>query len=139
MEDEFQALLRLLCPSVVVLRSQMPKKSIEISSILIKEEKIELLSKMKEEIIELPNKGKEETKELQRIRKENIVLQIVKEETLELSKTNNHQDNNIVTYIDNIYKESFSKFIYFRWITKSIVPVVGKSVKIVGHRKFPRA
>jgi hypothetical protein len=33
----------------------MPKESIEISSILVKEEKIELLSKVKEEIIELPN------------------------------------------------------------------------------------
>jgi len=36
----------------------MPKENIKISSILVKEEKIELLSKVKEETIELPNKGK---------------------------------------------------------------------------------
>ncbi len=67
------------------------------------------------------------------------MLQIVKEETLELSKTNNDQDKSIIAYIDIIYKESFNKFIYFRWIAKSIVPVVGKSAKIVGQRKFPKA
>jgi hypothetical protein len=39
-------------------------QSIEISSLLVKEEKIELLRKVKKEIIELPHKGKEETKEL---------------------------------------------------------------------------
>jgi hypothetical protein len=33
----------------------MPKESIEISSILIKEEKIELFNKVKEKIIELFN------------------------------------------------------------------------------------
>jgi hypothetical protein len=138
-EYELQAFLELLCPSAIVLKSQMFEESIEISSILVKEEKIELLDKVKEEIIELPNKGKDETKELQSKGKENIVLQIVKEETLELSKTNNHQDKSIITYIDNIYKESFNKFIYFRWIAKSIVLVLGKSAKIVGHRRFPRA
>jgi hypothetical protein len=47
------------------------------------------------------------------------MLKIVKEETLELPKIEYHQDDNIITYIDKIYKESFSKFIYFCWITKS--------------------
>jgi hypothetical protein len=37
----------------------VPEESIEISSILVKEEKIELLSKVKEETIELPSKGEE--------------------------------------------------------------------------------
>jgi hypothetical protein len=41
----------------------MLKESIKISNILVKKEKIELLSKMKEEIIGLPNKAKEEMKE----------------------------------------------------------------------------
>jgi len=35
-EDELQTFLKLLCPSAIVFRSQMPKKSIEISSILVK-------------------------------------------------------------------------------------------------------
>ncbi len=55
---------------------------------------------MKEQTIELPSKGNE-------------VLQIVKEKTLELPKTKNHQDESIIAYIDKIYKESFNKFIYF--------------------------
>ncbi len=54
-EDELQTFLKLLCPSAIVFRSQMPKKSIEISSILVKKEKIELFNKVKEEIIKLPN------------------------------------------------------------------------------------
>ncbi len=112
-----------------MLRSQMFKESIEISSILVKEDKIKLLSKVKEKIIKLPNNRKEETKNLQSKGKENIMLQIVKEETIELPKTKYHQDENIIAYIDKIYKESFSKFIYFHWITKSIVPIVGKSAK----------
>jgi NCAIR mutase (PurE)-related protein len=73
-EDELQTFLELLCLSVIVFKSQMPKKSLEILSILIKEENIELLSKVKEEIIKLLNNGKEETKEIQSKRKENIVL-----------------------------------------------------------------
>ncbi len=62
-EDAFQTFLKLLCPNAIVFKSQVPKENIKISSILVKEEKIELL-----------NKGKK-------------VLQIVKEETLELPKT----------------------------------------------------
>jgi hypothetical protein len=61
-EDELQAFLELLCFSAIVLRSQMHEESIEISSILVKNKKIELLSKVKCKIIELPSKGKEETK-----------------------------------------------------------------------------
>jgi hypothetical protein len=57
----------------------------------------------------------------------------VKEETLELSKIENHQDKSIIAYIDKIYKESFNKFIYFCWIAKSIVLVVGKSAKTMGQ------
>jgi hypothetical protein len=79
----------LLCLGAVVLKSQVPKKNIEIWSILIKEEKIEL-----------PSKGKK-------------VLKIVKEKILKLPKTKNHQDENIIAYIEKIYKESFNKFIYF--------------------------
>jgi len=67
----------------------MPKESKEISSILVKEEKIELFSKVKEEIVELLDNKKEETKKLQSKGKENIVLQIVKRETLELPKIGN--------------------------------------------------
>ncbi len=65
MEDELQTFLKLICPNAIMLRSQMPKESIEISNILVKEEKIKLLSKVKEDTIELPSKGEEETKELQ--------------------------------------------------------------------------
>jgi hypothetical protein len=79
-EDELQAFLKLLCPNPIVFISQMPKESIEISRILVKEEKTKLLSKMKEVIIKLPNNGKEETNELQSKGKENIMLIIVKEE-----------------------------------------------------------
>jgi hypothetical protein len=35
-EDEFQAFLELLCFSAIVLRSQMLKESIEISSMIVK-------------------------------------------------------------------------------------------------------
>ncbi len=46
-EDELQTFLELLCPSAIVLKSYMPKENIEISNILVKEEKIELLNKVK--------------------------------------------------------------------------------------------
>ncbi len=72
---------------------------------------------------------KEETIELFNIRKE--VLQIVKEERLKLPKTKNHQDENIIAYIDKIYKESFNKFIYFQWTAKLVVPVIGRSAKLI--------
>ncbi len=73
MEDELQTFLKLLCLSAIVLTSQMPKESIEISSIVVKEEKIKLLNKVKEEIIKLPNNGKEETKDTkQSERKHNL-------------------------------------------------------------------
>ncbi len=80
---------------------------------------------MKEKTIELPNKGKQ-------------VLQIVKEETLELPKTKNHQDESIIAYINKIYKESFNKFIYFQWIAKSVIPI-GSSAKLVGQHIFVKA
>jgi hypothetical protein len=135
-EDELQAFLKLLCLNAIVFKSQMPKESKEISSILVKEEKIELFSKVKEEIIVLPSNKKEETKKLQSKGKENIVLQIVKGETLELPKIRNHQDEGMIAYIDKIYKKKFRKFIYFRWIAKSGVLVIRKSAKIVGQRRF---
>ncbi len=87
----------------------------------------------------MPNNGKEETKKLQSKGKKNIVLQIMKEETLELPKIENHQDESIITYVDKIYKESFSKFIYFCWIAKSIVHVIRNNAKIVGQCRFSRA
>jgi len=99
-EDELLKKLELLCLNAVVLRSQVPKESIGISIILVKEVKIELLSKVKEETTKLLSKGKK-------------VLQIVKEEMLKLPKIKNHQDEDIIAYIDKIYKESFNKFIYF--------------------------
>jgi hypothetical protein len=68
----------------------MLEESIEISNILVKEEKIELFNKVKEETIKLPSKGKEETKKLQSKREDNIMLQIVQEETLKLPKIKNH-------------------------------------------------
>jgi len=48
-EDELQAFLELLFPNAIVFKLRIPKESIEISKILIKEEKIEMLSKVKEE------------------------------------------------------------------------------------------
>jgi hypothetical protein len=45
---------------------------------------------VKEKIIELPNNWKEKAKELQSKVKENIMLQIVKKETLKLPKIENH-------------------------------------------------
>ncbi len=57
-ECELQAFLELLCLSAIMFKSQMLKESIKISSILVKEGKIELLSKMKEEIEELPSNGR---------------------------------------------------------------------------------
>jgi hypothetical protein len=138
-EDEFQTFLMLLCPNVIVHRSLMPKESLKISSILVKDEKIDLFNKVKKEIIKLPNKGKEETKELQSRKKENKMLQILKEETLGLPKTKHHQDESIITYIDKIYKASFNKFIYFHWILKLVVLIVGKSAKTMGQHTFLRA
>ncbi len=63
----------------------------------------------------------------------------MKEETLQVPKTENRQDESIIAYIDNIYKGSFSKFIYFCWIVKSVVLVVGKNAKTMGQHRFPRA
>jgi hypothetical protein len=60
----------------------------------------------------------------------------VKKKTLELSKTENHQDKSIIAHIDKIYKESFSKFIYFHCIPRSIVLVVGNNAKPVGQADF---
>jgi hypothetical protein len=68
----------------------MPKENIDISSILVEKEKIELFSKVKYKIIKLPSNNKEETKELQSKGKENIMLQIVKKETIELPEIKNH-------------------------------------------------
>ncbi len=65
MENELQAFLKLICLSAIVFGSQMFKENIEISSILVKKENIELLNKVKEETIELLSKWKEETKKLQ--------------------------------------------------------------------------
>jgi len=125
-EDEFQTFLELLCPSAIVLKSQVPQESIEISSILVQEENIELLRKVKEETVKLFSKGKE-------------VLQIVKEETLKLPKIENHQNENIIAYTDKIYKENFNKFIYFQWIAKSIVLLVKNNAKLIGQHKFAKA
>jgi ABC-type sugar transport system ATPase subunit len=87
-EDELQTFLELLFPSAIMFRS----------SILIKKEKIELFSKVKEEIIELPNNWKEKAKELQSKVEENIMLQIVKKETLKLHKINNHQNEKTIAH-----------------------------------------
>jgi hypothetical protein len=67
------------------------------------------------------------------------MLKIVKEQTLQLPKIEYHQDDSIIIYIDKIYKESFSKFIYFCWITKLVVPIVGKNVETVGQHRFLKA
>jgi hypothetical protein len=45
-EDELQTFLELLCPSAIMLRSQMLEENIKISRILVKKEKIELLNKV---------------------------------------------------------------------------------------------
>jgi hypothetical protein len=52
-EVEFQTFIELLCPSVIVLKSKVPKESILVKN--------ELFSRMKEENIDLLSKGKEET------------------------------------------------------------------------------
>jgi hypothetical protein len=44
-EDELQAFLELLCLSAIVLISKMPKESIEVSSTLVKEERLSCLTK----------------------------------------------------------------------------------------------
>jgi hypothetical protein len=55
---------------------------------------------MKEETIELLSKGKK-------------VLQIVKEETLELPKTKNHQDESIIGYMTKFTRKvSISSFTF---------------------------
>jgi hypothetical protein len=56
----------------------------------------------------------------------------VKEKTIEVPKIENHQDGNIIAYIDKIYKEIFNKFIYFRWIAELMIIVVKKNVKPIG-------
>jgi hypothetical protein len=55
-EDELQAFLKLLCPSVIMFRSKVLKENILV--------KVELPSRVKEESVDLPSKRKEETKEL---------------------------------------------------------------------------
>jgi len=62
----------------------------------------------------------------------------VKEKNIRLPKIKNHQDDSTITCIDNIYKESFNKFIIFHWIVKFIVPIVGKIVTIMRQCKFPK-
>ncbi len=57
-KDEPQAFKKLLCFSVIMFKSQMPKENIKILSILIKEEKIELFNNLKKKTIKLSNKGK---------------------------------------------------------------------------------
>jgi len=52
-EVEFQTFIELLCPSVIVLKSKVPKENILVKN--------ELFSRMKEENIDLLSKGKEET------------------------------------------------------------------------------
>jgi hypothetical protein len=56
-EDELQAILELLCPNAIMLRSKVLKENI-----LVKDE---LLNKVKKENIDLLSRGKEETRELQ--------------------------------------------------------------------------
>jgi hypothetical protein len=62
----------------------------------------------------------------------------MKEKNIGLPKIENHQDDSTITCIDNIYKESFNKFIDFHWIVKSIVPIVGKIVTTMRQCKFPK-
>jgi hypothetical protein len=103
-------------------------------NILVKDD---LPSKVKEESIDLFNKRKEETKEVQRKLKKYPILQIkVNERSIGLLKIENHQDENTIACIDKIYKESFNKFIDFRYIVKFVVHVVGKIVTIVQQRIF---
>ncbi len=107
----------------------MPKENI-----LVKDD---LPSKVKEESIDLFNKRKEETKEVQRKLKKYPILHIkVNERSIGLLKIENHQDENTIACIDKIYKESFNKFIDFRYIVKFVVHVVGKIVTIVQQRIF---
>jgi hypothetical protein len=55
----------------------------------------------------------------------------VKEESIGLPKIENHQDESTIACVDKIYKESFSKFIDFCCITKSIILAIGKIVTTV--------
>ncbi len=131
-EDELQTFLKLLCPNVIVLRSKVFKENI-----LVKDE---LLNRVKKENIDLLNKGKEETRGLQNKLKKYPILHIkVKEENIGLPKIENHQDENTITCIDNIYKENFNKFIDFFWIAKFVVFIIGKTITTVQQRKFPKA
>jgi hypothetical protein len=106
-------------------------------NILVKDE---LLNRVKKENIDLLNKGKEETRGLQNKLKKYPILHIkVKEENIGLPKIENHQDENTITCIDNIYKENFNKFIDFFWIAKFVVFIIGKTITTVQQRKFPKA
>jgi hypothetical protein len=123
-EDELQTFLKLLCPSVIVLRSKVFKENI-----LVKDE---LFNKVKEENIDLLNKRKEETRGLQNKLKKYPVLHIkVKEDSIGLPKIENHQDESTITCIDKIYEESFNKFIDFCWIAKFVVATIGMTITTV--------
>ncbi len=62
----------------------------------------------------------------------------MKEKNVGLPKIENHQDDNTITCIDKIYKESFNKFIDFHWIVKSIVPTIRKIVTTMRQCIFPK-
>jgi heme exporter protein D len=120
-EDELQAIIKLLCLNGIVLRSKVPKESILI--------KYELLSKVKEESIDLPNKGKEETGELQNKLKKYPILHVkAKEDSIGLPKIENHHNENTIACINKIHKESLSKFMDFCWIAKFFVLLIVKTV-----------
>jgi hypothetical protein len=132
MEDNLQAIIKLLCSNAIVLKSKVLKENI-----LVKDE---LFTKMKEESIDLPRKGKEEIRKLPKNLKKYPILHIqVKEESVGLAKIENHQGENTIACIDKIYKESFNKFMDFCWIAKCVILLKVKTVTIMWQGKFPKA
>ncbi len=76
---------------------------------------------------------------LQTKSKKYLILQIkTKEESVGLPKIQNHQDENTITCMDKIYKESFNKFIDFHWIVKYVVLAIKKIVTTMRQCKFPK-
>ncbi len=131
-EDEPRAFLKLLCPNAIVLKSKVPKENI-----LVKDE---LLSIMKEENIDLPSKGKRKPENYKTNGKNTqSCIWKWKKESIGLPKIENHQDVNTIACIDKIYKESFNKFMDFRWIAKFVVPLIVKTITTTRQHKFPKA
>jgi hypothetical protein len=97
-EEELQSFFELLVPSAIGLRSFLYEGQASSSKTTIQEIKIEKETKANKVVLH-PVKVKEEIAYL---------------------KIDPTFDEAIFSYIDKVYIENFSKYIYYRWLVKSV-------------------